>query len=134
MDIMPYNNDTDMELFIQSVSTLFEIPYHTTFITNEWIISREDEDAMNALFSDTNTPEAAIIDYVDWANEQASDYILNFTQPRTDESECPICLGSMQLEDTYVTKCCRHSFHRQCWVTNTKKCNNTRCPLCRTYA
>ena len=46
---------------------------------------------------------------------------------------CPICLESIDLNQTIVTSKCKHTFHNEClkkWLTASSLNNN--CPSCRT--
>ena len=65
-------------------------------------------------------------DDVDFINDCANQFILNFQTPRVDESECPICFEAMDLAKIVVTPCCGHSFHGRCMHLS-----GWRCPLCR---
>ena len=69
-------------------------------------------------------------DEVDIANEYSNQHILNFTTPRADEDDCPICFERMDLADIFVTQCCRHSFHVRCLRVSFAH-GNWRCPVCR---
>ena len=46
-------------------------------------------------------------------------------------TECSICFENVYNVDSYITKCCGNSFHKECILKWKNKKELTSCPLCR---
>lgn len=54
----------------------------------------------------------------------------NFSEIKTDEKECSICLDEFESKDPIRMISCHHLFHSKCidkWLSE----NNYKCPICR---
>lgn len=70
--------------------------------------------------------------YIDFSENQTNNFdeILSYEDFINREYECCICYDT-NIETTYLTLNCKHTFHKIC-LQNHTNANNNICPMCRT--